>query len=146
MRAGGLATLLLSLAVAPAWGLDYRSVTPPYGMFMDAPSTEAGRLFLVSAGYPVEIVLELEGWAKVRDRTGQIAWIAKDTLANKRTVIVVVDLAEVRERPDAAAPVRFRAQRDVWLELIEVQAGGWLKVRHADGETGYLRIGDAWGA
>jgi SH3-like domain-containing protein len=137
--------LAVLLAPLSAWALDYRSVAPPYGVFMDAPSAEAGKKFLVPAGYPVEIVLELEGWAKVRDRAGQLAWIDKQSLSPKRTVAVGVPVAEVRERPDDAAPVKFRVQQDVWLELIETQTGGWLKVRHRDGDSGFMRIHQAWG-
>jgi SH3-like domain-containing protein len=36
----------------------------------DAPSLNARRLFILNQGYPVEIIVSLEGWYKVRDATG----------------------------------------------------------------------------
>jgi hypothetical protein len=34
----------------------------------------------------------------------------------------------------------------VILDLLEVASGGWLRVRHRDGETGFIRVTDVWGA
>jgi hypothetical protein len=33
----------------------------------------------------------------------------------------------------------------VVLEVIENTANGWIKVRHADGAVGYVRISQVWG-
>jgi flagellar basal body rod protein FlgF len=32
------------------------------------------------------------------------------------------------------------------LELLEVTSGGWLRVRHRDGQSGYVRVAQVWGA
>jgi SH3-like domain-containing protein len=110
----------------------------------DAPSIKAKKLYVVSHGYPVELVVTVEGWSKVRDANGELTWIESRRLAEKRTVLVKAPLAQVRESADDKAPVVFQAQQDVVLELIEV-AGGWLRVRHRDGQAGFLRTAQAWG-
>lgn len=66
-------------------------------------------------------------------------------LADARTVIVTAPTADVRERPDDGAPIAFQAQQGVILSLVEVGATGWARVRHRDGATGYVRIGQIWG-
>ncbi|MDR3087641.1 MAG: hypothetical protein LBU45_06790 [Azoarcus sp.] len=43
------------------------------------------------------------------------------------------------------APTLFEVARDVVLELVTVDPGGWVKVRHADGSSGYLRATEVWG-
>ena len=54
-------------------------------------------------------------------------------------------VVDVRQRPENAAPVAFQAQAGVVLELVEPGQTGWARVRHADGATGYVRIGSVWG-
>ena len=110
----------------------------------DAPSAKAKKLYVVSHGYPVEVVVVVEGWSKVRDASGELTWIESKQLSDKRTVMVRMPLAQVREAADDNAPVAFQAQQNVLLELLEVASGGWLRVRHRDGQTGYVRVSEVW--
>jgi hypothetical protein len=36
-------------------------------------------------------------------------------------------------------------ERGVLLELAEPVASSWIKVRHRDGPTGFVRTADVWG-
>lgn len=141
---------LLVIAGAAGWhggaaAAEFRSVAEKAAVLYDAPSVKAKKLYVLSQGYPVEIVVAVEGWAKVRDASGELTWIESRHLAEKRTVLVKAPLAPVREAADDKAAVVFQAQQDVVLELVEI-AGGWLRVRHRDGQAGYLRVSQAWGA
>jgi len=60
-------------------------------------------------------------------------------------VIVRVPSARVRAEPGDDAPVVMLADRGVLLELVEPQPAKWVKVRHRDGITGYVRATDVWG-
>jgi hypothetical protein len=53
--------------------------------------------------------------------------------------------AEARQRPEDGAPATFAAAQNVVLELVEVAPNGWLRVRHADGATGFVRAAQVWG-
>lgn len=114
-------------------------------MLYDAPSMKAKKIYVVNHGYPLEVVVVVEGWSKVRDASGELMWIESRQLAERRTVLVKAPLAQVREAADDNAPVVFQAQQFVLLELLEV-AGGWLRVRHRDGQAGYVRVTQVWGA
>ena len=114
-------------------------------MLYDAPSAKSKKLYVVNHGYPLEIVVVVEGWSKVRDASGDLMWIESRHLADRRTVLVKAPLAQVREAADDSAPMVFQAQQNVLLELLEV-AGGWLRVRHRDGQAGYVRVTQVWGA
>ena len=111
----------------------------------DAPSAKSKPLFVVLAGTPVELVVSLEGWSKVRDSRGDLAWIEKKQLTEKRNVIVRIDRAQVRTAAEDKAPLVFEAERDVVLELIEAVPGGWVKVKHRDGQSGFLKAPQVWG-
>ena len=125
---------------------DFRSVAENAAVLYDAPSAKAKKLYVVSHGYPVEVLVVVEGWSKVRDAAGELTWIESKQLSDKRTVVVRMPLAQVREAADDNAPVAFQAQQNVLLELLEVASGGWLRVRHRDGQSGYIRVGQVWGA
>ena len=134
------------LFASPVHALDYRSVASASAILYDAPSPSAKRIYVVGQYYPVEVVVNLEAWAKVRDSTGELAWIEKKHLSDKHTVLVAVQLADVRQSPDNAASVVFQAEQGVALEVLETGSSGWVKVRHRDGQSGFVKISQVWGA
>ena len=54
----------------PAAALDFRAVADPVAILYDAPSAKSGKLYVVNKGYPLEVVVTVEGWVKVRDANG----------------------------------------------------------------------------
>jgi SH3-like domain-containing protein len=138
--------LVLAASVASAAAAEFRSVGESAAVLYDAPSAKANRLFVVNRGYPVELIVLVEGWAKVRDASGELNWIESRNLSDKRMVMVNVPLAQVRQSADDSAPLAFQAQQNVLLELVEPVAGGWLHVKHRDGTSGYVKVTQVWGA
>jgi SH3-like domain-containing protein len=136
--------LLLAMPLA-AGAAEFRSVQETAAVLYDAPSRAATPLFVVQRNYPVEVIVNLEGWVKVRDHAGALTWIERKSLSDKRTLLVTGASAEARLRPEDAAPVVFSAAKDVALDLVEVAPNGWLRVRHADGATGFVRAAQVWG-
>jgi hypothetical protein len=37
------------------------------------------------------------------------------------------------------------ADKNVLLELVDPEAGPWVRVRHRDGISGYVKASDVWG-
>ncbi len=139
-----LAWLSLALLPAAAFALDYRSVSVPRAVMYDAPSAKGKKLFILSQYYPVEVIVDLGEWVKVRDRAGTLAWVESKQLATKRSV-VALERMDVHEAADNASPVVFRVDKYVALELVEPGDNGWVKVRHRDGSTGYVQSSQVWG-
>lgn len=130
--------------VAAAQGIEYRS-TAAAAVLYDSPSVQGQRQFILAADTPVEVVVVLERWVKVREPAGAIAWIEAGRLAARRTVIVTAERATAFQNADAGSAVAFHATRDVVLELTQPAAGGWVGVRHRDGASGFLRVTEVWG-
>ena len=86
---------------------------------------------------PLEVLVVVEGWTKIRDTAGAFGWIANKSLSDKRMLLVRVPVAEIRANPDEAAPIVFRAETTA--------TPGWVKVRHRDGQTGYVRVNQVFG-
>ncbi len=124
---------------------DFRSVSENGAVLYDAPSRAAKPVYVVSRLYPVEVIVNLDAWVKVRDHTGALTWIERKSLAEKRMVLVTAPVAVVRARAEDSAQVVFRAQENVALELAEPAAGGWVRVRHPDGAAGFVRADQVWG-
>lgn len=136
-----LATLLVAL---PAWATEYRTVEVPTVLY-DAPSQKGSKLFVIKRNTPVELVVTLEGWIKVRDAEGGLAWIEKKYLSDRRSLIVTANRAEVRQSADETAAVLFEVAKSVALDYLETLPGGWVKVHHRDGQSGFVRANQVWG-
>lgn len=134
------------VSAAPAQtGLDYRSVATPSTVFYSGPSAQARRVAVASRYYPVEVLITSGDWLKVRDSSGELAWVESKHLSPKRMVIVTAATSQLKQKPEVAAAPAGQVERGVVLEFIET-AGAWIKVKHRDGITGYLPIADSWGA
>ncbi|HET7546642.1 MAG TPA: SH3 domain-containing protein [Usitatibacter sp.] len=141
-----LVAAALLFAAGAACGAEYRSLGDKPAILYDAPSTRADKLFAVTRFYPFEVLVKLDQWTKVRDANGEVGWIENTALGDRTMVVVTVPLADVRAAPDAQSPLVFEAYKQVLLEIVEPPANGWVKVRHRDGQEGYIRTSHVWGA
>src|ERR1700690_4200658 len=121
-RAYHWAPLLVMIAAGPtevSAAAEFPATADAATLLYDPPSVKAKPLFTVGRDYPLEVIVNLEGWLKVRDATGTVAWVEKKAIGDKRTLVVNVPVAEVRANPDASAAVVFRAEQNVLLELVD---------------------------
>ena len=138
--------LLAALAAAgSAQAVDYVSVADNAAVLYDAPSLKAKKIFVVSRYLPLEQVVNLDNWVKVRDSFGGLAWIEKRALSNKRFVAVTAVVAAIRQAPEEKSAVLAQVKQHVALEWLENTGTGWIKVRHLDGATGYVKTTEVWG-
>ena len=134
------------LAPALAAALEFKSVAVPKAILYDAPSSAAKKVLLLSQDYPVEVIVNLNEWLKVRDAQGGINWIEAKQLSDKHTVMVVAANAEIRSDADAESNLLATLEKDVVLEIADPKlSNGWLKVKHRDGITGYILVSSVWG-
>lgn len=143
------AAFALSAALLAATGsaraAEYVSVAEGPAILYDSPSTKGSKLFVVSRYMPLEQIVKLNDWVKVRDSTGSIAWIEKRALSNKRFVVVTSDFSPARKTPEDSAAMLAQIKKQVALEWLENTGSGWIKVRLQDGLTGYVKAADVWG-
>ena len=140
-----VATIALSGGATAA---DFQSASEAAVLY-DAPSLKARPLFVIGRDTPFEVIVGVEGWLKIRDASGTVAWIERKSASERRTLIVRVPVADVLAAPDANAPLAFKAEQNVVIELLDPSyvsnTPGWAKVRHRDGQQGYVRIAQVWG-
>ena len=139
-----LGLLLLSLAL-PANALEFRSIAPAKAILYDAPSLEASKLYILSQSYPVELIVNLNNWVKVRDAAGALSWVESKSLSSKRTVLVLAK-TDIKSAEDPTSALVATVEKDVELEVADAKlSNGWLKIKHRDGVAGYILISSTWG-
>ena len=125
----------------------YTAIGDKPAILFDGLSTKANKIFILSRFYPLEVLVKLDKWTKVRDADGAIGWVGNSALGDRRFVQVTANTAvEIRSRPSPVSPLVFEAQRGVVLELTGAAIDGWLPIRHRDGQSGFVRSIQIWGS
>lgn len=146
MKSAALLAAVAATMLAPvASAADFKSVGAAPAIMYDAPSEKGRKVFIAPRGMPVEVVLSYGDWTKVRDVSGDLSWVEAKSLDARRHVVVNVAGGKVRGAADEASPVVFTADRGVLLELAEPISSGWIKVKHRDGQGGFIRASEVWG-
>lgn len=136
-----------AIEAGPARAADFRSIAENGVVLYDGPSTRAKRVFVASRGLPVEIISTDGTWMKIRDPSGDLTWVDRKALSERRTVVVIASVADVREGASDTAPVVFKAAQGVAMDLVDSGGAtpGWVRVRHRDGTGGFVRLREIWG-
>jgi len=143
LRLFALSILLCGQSAVHA--VDYVSVSEESAILYDAPSVKAKKLFVVNRYMPFEQIVTLDNWVKVRDRSGGLYWVERRMLSGKRYVYALLPLLDVHTEPDFNAARAFQVRQQVAMEFVESTGTGWIKVRHQDGNVGYVRSIEVWG-
>ena len=142
-----MALLLLFLCgvARQAYALDYKSIGASPAVLYDAPSARGKKVFVAPRNMPVEVILTYGEWSKVRDASGDLAWVESKALAAKRFVMVKAAIGRIHVGPEESSPLVFNAEKNVLLELVDPVSSGWVKVRHRDGQMGFVKANEVWG-
>ncbi|PLY40683.1 hypothetical protein CSZ94_19635 [Janthinobacterium sp. ROICE36] len=140
-----IAGAVLLLASAASHAVDFKTVGASPVILYDAPSAKGGKLYVAPRGMPLEVVLSYGEWVKVRDASGEMAWTEAKGLSAKRNVVARAANLKVRASPDDTASPIILVDKGVLLEMSEQASSGWVKVRHKDGQSGYVKTSEVWG-
>lgn len=136
---------LMCVAASDAHAVEFKSVGADPAVLYDAPSTRGRKVFVAPRGMPVEVVLTYGEWTKVRDAAGDLSWVESKALAPQHNVVVSAAVTRIRAAADESSPIVFTADKGVLLEVVDAATGGWVKVKHRDGESGYVKTSQVWG-
>ena len=64
-------SMLLTCGHGTAWAADFSSIAESAAVLYDAPSAKAKKLYVIGHGYPVEVIVVIDRWVKIRDAGGR---------------------------------------------------------------------------
>jgi len=108
------------------------------------PGTNHEILWSAGKYYPLDIINKSGDWYQVRDFEGDTGWVYRSLLKKIPAVIVKGTMVNVREGPGTDFRVLFQAEKGVSFELLKREKK-WLRVRHADGDVGWIHKSLVWG-
>jgi SH3-like domain-containing protein len=133
------------LVAGAANALEMRSIGSAAAVMYDAPTMKGSKLYVAPRGMPVEVILTYGTFTKVRDVSGDLSWVETKDLVARRMLIVKATNARIRASADDSATLIFSADKHVLLEMAETPVGAWVKVKHKEGQIGYVRLNEVWG-
>ena len=92
---------------------------------------------------PVKVVARFETWRKIEDPDGTQGWMAARLLSRTRTAIITGDIRPMREKPDLAAAVAYRAEPGVVGRITDC-SDGWCMF-DVKGRRGWVQTDHIWG-
>ncbi|MBU1404542.1 MAG: SH3 domain-containing protein [Proteobacteria bacterium] len=132
-----LAGTALLLLASTATAAEYVSVIKDGVNIRSGPETTKEILWTVFKGFPLQVTSTQGTWAKVVDFEGDTGWIATSLIAKEKTVIVKSETANLRVGAGKDYEIVAAAKRGVVFKPLTTE-GDWIKVKHADGTTGWI--------
>lgn len=137
---------LLTLTASALHAEDFKQTIDAAVVAFEGPSTRATKQFIYSRGTPLEVLVTIEGWHKVRDAQGGLVWVERRALGERTNVQVKSTTAvDAHASADDVSPVVFRAEPGVLLTLVAPPTNAYAQVRTRDGQIGFLRIDSLFG-
>jgi SH3-like domain-containing protein len=119
------------------------SVSVPMANIRSGPGTKFKVLWRVERNHPLKVVKTSGEWIYFSDFEGDRGWIHQDIVSDADAVIVTKDKVNVRTGPGTGHDIAFTVARGVPFQVVE-RKGQWIRVRHADGETGWIHNMLVW--
>ena len=94
-------------------------------------------------GMPLRITAEYDNWRRVEDQDGAGGWVHYSLLSGVRSVIVTLDMAELRDDPEMAARVEAQAEMGVIARVQECTLD-WCRIS-VGGARGWVLKSALWG-
>ena len=126
---------------------DFISVKTKKALLYEGPSASTKKLYIVTEGYPLEIMVNLKDWKKVKDHTGNISWIQSNFADKNRTVMTIKGSVNLYHKASLQSSKLGQISKFVILNLNStLVTDGWVNVQsQLEGLSGFVRLDKVWG-
>mgnify|MGYP001195087119 FL=1 len=126
---------------------DFISVKAKQAVLFEGPSNTTDKMFIVTEGYPLEVLVSLKDWKKVKDHNGKITWIESKHTHNERTVLILKDDAVIFNQANDKSHKLANVDKFVVLKLNSpMLVGNWAEVKtQIEGLIGFINSKEVWG-
>jgi len=127
---------------------EFVSVKIKKAILYEGPSNSTKKLFIVTQDYPLQIIVSLKDWKKVKDHEGKISWIQSSSVYQERTVMVIRNKVNLYHEASLQSAKLADISKFVVLKLDSpLVTDGWIKVKsQLEGIVGFLKVEGVWGS
>ncbi len=112
------------------------------------PGKRYAVVWKLGKGYPLTRLRRKGKWIKVKDFENDVGWVYEPLTSRKPHLIVKKKLVNIRSGPGTRYRIVSKAEYGVVFRTLKRRGGlknGWVKVRHEDGITGWIKRSLLWG-
>ncbi len=128
---------------APALALERMAVKSSTANLRSGPGTKYEVLWQVEKFHPLLIIEKKGVWYKIKDFEGDMAWVHSSLLGKINGVITTKAKCNVRSKPNKGGKILFTVERGVPFKVLK-RNGNWIRIKHADGEIGWIYNSLVW--
>jgi SH3-like domain-containing protein len=128
---------VIVLGVGTALAAERVSISADIANVRAQPNTQSDTLWQVEKYHPLLVVDKRGEWYHIKDFEGDTGWVHSSLVDKTPAVIVKVQRANVRTGPGTQYDLVFDAQKGTPFKVLETK-GPWKKIRHADGDEGWI--------
>ncbi len=139
-----LVLLSTALVAAPVGAREMVSVDRPEINLRQGPGTNHQSDWLLSRGFPLEVIGQQGDWLHVRDFESDEGWVYRPLTGKTAHYVVKVKIANLRSGPGTGNRIVAKAAYGDVLRTLE-HRGDWVQVRTAAGNTGWIAQSLLWG-
>lgn len=148
-RANPLPTLLTALALlagsTAATAREMVAVNRTEINMRSGAGTHHQALWVLSRGYPLQVLSHKGQWLQVRDFENDRGWVFKPlTSTHSPHHVVKVQVLNIRSKPSLHSRVLAKAARGEILKTLG-RKGDWIKIKQEDGPMGWVSRRLVWG-
>jgi SH3-like domain-containing protein len=139
-----ISAICLSFAMTSAQARKMVSVDRPEANLRAGAGTKHKVIWVLSRGYPLEVLGRSGNWLKVRDFERDVGWIYKPLTSSKPHQIVKSRVANIRSGPGTGNRILGQAEYGEVMRTLENKSK-WAKVRNGKGLVGWIAKSLLWG-
>ena len=126
---------------------DFISVKTKQAVLFEGPSNTTEKMFIVTEGYPLKVLVSLKDWKKVKDHNGKISWIEAKNIQYERTVLILNNDAVIFNQANEKSHKLANVEKSVVLKLnSNLLIGEWAEVKtQIEGLVGFIHSREVWG-
>lgn len=122
----------------------FASITPGRARMRSGPGrTYPATWMYVRADLPVKVIDVFKEWRKIEDPDGTQGWMLGNLIGSTRTAVVQGSIVELRDKPNFAGKLLWRAEPGV-IGRVSQCRDGWCRF-DVKGQAGFVEATRLWG-
>ena len=135
-------SILLLLFAGTAFAERF-SVSSETANIRSGPGTNHDILWKVEKYHPIFILNKTKAWYHFRDFEADEGWIHESLVNKTPAVITKSETANIRFGPSTKNKILFSVEKGIPFKILK-RKGKWIRIQHADGDTGWIHKSLVW--